>query len=84
MMSTGSTADQSMVVMSPWLGMWGQWWARIFAAPWAGRGLVLVAGSCSLNQAGWELNTLDTATPSPLYPVNRLPSRSAAVTVSVR
>ena len=29
-MSTGSTCAQSIAVMSPWLGVSGQWWARIF------------------------------------------------------
>lgn len=60
MMSTGSTAAQSMVVMSPWFGASGQCSAMIFDG----------AGSNSEYQASSAWKTASTARPRPPYPAH--------------
>ena len=55
MMSTGSTTDQSTVVMSPRFGTSGQWWAMILHAP----------GSMSLHQTVRPPVTDSTAMSNP-------------------
>lgn len=70
--STGSTAVQSTVVMSPWLGTPGQWRARMRAAYW-----------CLSSGSNWQCHTArapitcSTARSRPPYPEHSDPSRRA-------
>ncbi len=67
--STGGTARQSMVVMSPRLGAPGQWWAKI-------------RETCSLfseNQIVSASKACSTARSSPPYPENSDPTLSGRV-----
>lgn len=71
MMSTGSTVDQSILVMSPWLGTVGQWWARIR----------LGASSNSDTQAVSAPNTCSTARAKPPNPAHSSPTRKCLFTM---
>jgi hypothetical protein len=66
-----STVDQSIAVMSPWLGILGQWCARICAAYWKRS-----SGSYWQCQATEPPKTSTAAMSRPPYPVQRLPQRN--------